>query len=73
MTKQNNFFEGCSYWFKFNNLGLALGMALKFHASVVKGSKLKVEEGGDFWGLIPTLVEVTWEKLVGGGLQKGFI
>ena len=48
-------------------------MALKFHASVVKGSKLKVEEGGDFWGLIPTLVEVTWEKLVGGGLQKGFI
>ena len=32
---------GCS-WFKFNNLGLALGIALKFYVSVTKGLKLKV-------------------------------
>ena len=30
-------------WFKFNNLGLALGMALKFSISVAKGLKLKVK------------------------------
>ena len=30
------FFEGCS-WFKFNNLGLALGMALKFYTKVARG------------------------------------
>ena len=47
---------------KFNNLGLALGMALKFYTSVVKGLKLKVRE---FWWLIPTFVQVTGEKLVG--------
>ena len=62
MTRKTYFFEGCS-WFKFNNLGLALGMALKFYTSVAKGLKLKVRK---FWGLIPTFVEVTREKLVGG-------
>ena len=50
-------------WFKFNNLGLALGMVLKFDTSVEKGLKLKVRR---FWGLIPTFVEVTWEKQVEG-------
>ena len=44
-------------------MGLALGMALKSYASVAKGSKLKVRK---CWGLIPTFVEVTEEKLVGG-------
>ena len=29
LTRKTNFFEGYP-WFKFNNLGLALGMALKF-------------------------------------------
>ena len=56
------FFEGWS-WFKFNNLGLALGMTLKFYTSVAKGLKLKVRK---LWGLIPTFVEFTGEKLVGG-------
>ena len=32
--------------------------------SVAKELKLKVRK---FWGLIPTFVEVTWKKLVGGG------
>ena len=50
---------GCS-WFKFNNLGLALGVALKYYTSVEKGLKLKVKK---FWGLIVTFVEVTVEKL----------
>ena len=50
----------CS-WFKFNNLGLALGANLKFYTSLSKGLKLKVRK---FWGLIPTFVEVTGEKLV---------
>ena len=45
---------------KFNNVGLALGMSLKFYTSVGKGSKLKVRK---FFGLRPTFVDVTGEKL----------
>ena len=41
--KKNNFFEGYS-WFKFNNLRLTLGMALRFSISVEKGLKLKVRK-----------------------------
>ena len=40
MTRKTTFFEGWS-WFKFNNLGLALGMTLKFYTRVAKGLKLK--------------------------------
>ena len=40
-ARKTTFFEGWS-WFKFNNLGLALGMTLKFYANVAKGLKLKV-------------------------------
>ena len=61
MTRKTAFFEEWS-WFKFNNLGLALGTNLKFYASVAKGLKLKLRK---FWRLIPTFVEVTGEKLVG--------
>ena len=46
--------------FKFNNLGLALGINLKFYTSLPKGLKLKVRK---FLGLILTFVEVTGEKL----------
>ena len=60
--RKTAFFEGWS-WFKFNNLGLALGANLKFYTSMAKGLKLKVRK---FWGLIPTFVEVKGEKLVGG-------
>ena len=49
--------------FKLDNLGLALGTNLKFYTNVTEGLKLNVRK---FWGLIPTFVEVTWEKLVGG-------
>ena len=56
------FFEG-STWFKVIYLELALVIALKFYASVAKRLKLKVRK---CWGLIPTFVEVAWEKLVGG-------
>ena len=42
-------------------LGLALGTNLKFYTTVAKVLKLKVRK---FWGL-RSLVEVTWEKLVG--------
>ena len=38
------------FWFKFNNLGLLLDMALKFYISVVKGLRLDVSK---FWRLIP--------------------
>ena len=58
---ETTFFERWS-WFKFNNLGLALGANLKFYTSLSKGLNLKVRK---FWGLIPTFVEVTGEKLVG--------
>ena len=44
-------------------MGLALATNLKFYTSVEKGLKLKIRK---FWGLIPTFVEVTREKLVGG-------
>ena len=62
LVRKNNFFEGPS-WLKFNNLRLALGVALKFYTSVTKGLKLKIRK---FWGLISTFVEVIEGKLVVG-------
>ena len=62
LTRKSTFFEGWS-WFKFNNLELASGMALKFYTSVAEGLKIKIKK---FWWLIPTFVEVTGEKLVRG-------
>ena len=35
--------EGCS-WFKFNNLGLALDMALKFYTNVAKRVRTKSQK-----------------------------
>ena len=51
LARKTAFFDGWS-WFKFDNLGLALGTNLKFYTNVAKGLKLKV---GTFWGLIRTL------------------
>ena len=65
--KKNRFFKGW-FWFKFNNLGLALGTSLKFYTSVAKRLKLKVRM---FWGRIYTFAEVTEEKLVEGGAGRG--
>ena len=62
MTRKTAFFEKWS-WFKFNNLGLALGTNLKFYTSVGKELKLNVRK---FWRPIPTFVEVTGVKLVRG-------
>ena len=62
MIRKIAFFEGWS-WFKFNNLGLALGKNLKFFTSVAKGLKIKVRR---FWGQNSTFLENTGEKLVGG-------
>ena len=62
LTRKTIFFQDWA-WFKFNNLGLAVGMTLKFYTSVAKRLKLKVEK---FWGLSLTFVAVTGEKLVGG-------
>ena len=64
LTRKTAFSEGW-FWLKFNNLGLALGMNLKFYTSVEKELELKVRK---FYGLVPTFVEVTWEKMVRGGL-----
>ena len=61
LTRRTAFFEEWS-WFKFDNLGLALGINLKFYTSVAKGLKLKVRK---CWGLIPTFAEDTGKKLVG--------
>ena len=58
LTRKNIFFEECC-WFKFNNLGLALGMTYKFYTSVKKEFKLKVRK---VLGLILTFVEFTGEK-----------
>ena len=65
LTRESAFFEGWS-WFKFNNLGLALGMNLTFYTSVAKGLRLKVRR---FLGLVPMFVEITEEKLV----QRAFL
>ena len=46
---------------KVNNLGLALGMPLKFYSSVANVLKLKTRK---YWGLIHTFGEVTGQKLV---------
>ena len=62
LTRKTAFFEGWS-WFKFNNLGLALGTNLKFYNNAAKELKLKVRK---FWGLIHTFAEVIGEKLVEG-------
>ena len=59
-TRKTTFFEGWS-WIKFNNLGLALSITLRFYPSVAKGLKLKVIK---FCGLISMFVEVNGEKLV---------
>ena len=61
MTRKTAIYEGWS-WFKFDNLGLALGTNLKFYTNVAKGLKRKVRK---FWELIPMFEEVTGEKLVG--------
>ena len=60
MTKETNFLRG-GLWFKFNDLGQAQGIALKFCTSVAKSLKLKFRK---FLGLIPTFVRVTEENLV---------
>ena len=57
LTRKTAFFEGWS-WLKFNNLGLAQDMNLKFYTSVEKALQLKVRE---CWGLVPMSVEVTGE------------
>ena len=59
--QKKRFFKGWS-WFKFNNLELVLGMALKFYTNVAKVLKLKVRK---FCWLNPTFVEATRQKLVG--------
>ena len=62
MTGKTNFFEEWS-WFKFHNLGLTRGMNLQFYTNVTKGLNKKFR---NFRGLVPTFLEVTGEKLVGG-------
>ena len=69
LTRKNNLSEGWP-WFKFNNVGLTPGMALKFYTNMVKELKLKVRK---FWELIPMFVDVVREILVGvGGEGFGF-
>ena len=45
LDQKNHLFEEQS-WSKFNNLGLALGIALTFFSSMAKGLKLKVRNFG---------------------------
>ena len=60
---KTTYFEGWSFS-NFNNLGLALGMKLKLE---ILHQRVKVEiKIRKFWSLIPTFVNVTREKLVGG-------
>ena len=68
LTRKAAFFEEL-FWFKFNSLELVLSTNLKFYISPAKVLKLKLRK---FWGLIPTYVEVTGEKLVEAFLQPNF-
>ena len=63
LTRKTAFFERWS-WFKFNSLGLALAVNLKFCTSVKEGLKAKFKK---FWGLIFTFVEFRGKQLVRGG------
>ena len=51
----------------FNNLGLAIGMGLKFYASVVKGLKLKVRKKKQIYekrdSLTGTFLWILWNFL----------
>ena len=63
MTRKNTFLRGglsssTMIW------DWQLDMTMKFYTNLAIGLKEKV---GKFWGLILTFVEVTGEKLVGGG------
>ena len=69
LTRKTKFLEECS-WFKFNNMGLAPSMALKFYTDVAKGLKLKVRK---FWELIPTFAEVTGGTLAWGTFAPSWI
>ena len=51
------------FWFKFNNLGLVPGMALKLNNSVTIALKLKLRI---FSGLIPSFGEIRGDKLIEG-------
>ena len=62
----NTFFEGRS-WFKFDNLGRAVDMLLKFYTSVSKEVKVKVRK---FWERSPTFVEAKRKNLV---RRRGFL
>ena len=55
---------------KLNNLGLVLGIVLKFYCSVGKCLKPKIIK---FLGLIPTFEEVTGENLIGEPFWPTFI
>ena len=61
MTRKT-FFKG-GPWFKLNDLGLVLGMTLKYYNGVPKVLKVKVRNFGE---LVSTFGEVTGEKLVRG-------
>ena len=58
---KETFFEGWTC-FKFSNLGLVLGVALKFDSCVAKVVKLKARK---YAGLILTFGEVTRENMEG--------
>ena len=58
IRRKTQFFDEC-FWFRFNNLGLALGTTLKISSCTTNGLRLKVAK---FWRLISTFAEYTWGK-----------
>ena len=61
---RKTFFKVCS-WFKINNSGLVLAMALKFYANMVKGLKLK-------FGILERLIPTFWEIMVENLVRRAF-
>ena len=58
--QKNRFFEGWSL-LKFKYVGKVLGMTSTYNSIVAKGLKLKVRK---VWKQIPSLEEVTGEKMI---------
>ena len=79
LSHDSNYIVDVVMWPKLGNSSICIReVSIKFYTSLSKGLKLKVRE---IWGLIPTFVEVTGEKLVGRpfcllpswmGLNTGF-
>ena len=63
MIRKTNFFEGCC-WFKFSNLGLALGMTEVVKANNKKVFTLKTNISNHHNTVVINLAQLLWVEIV---------